>query len=280
MTKMLWVPINRLVALLPERIKLVVLSRLYKLFGHNRRSSTVIFSRENGLFVAQCREANVKFYFSEAVRCPRYLYHRGIDWRTKRILAKYSSNDIQVEDGDVVFDIGANVGEFAVGAAQRAANVICFEPDAKCFQALQKNAKQLSNVQIFPYAVCAASGTIELFQSSATADSSIIEPKSYNSIVQVRSITLDEVFKELNIQQIDFLKIEAEGAEPEVLEGARYLLSCGKIRKIAIDAGPERKGQTTTQMVNNALDRYQYETFNIGDIVFARAPRGSEQSNF
>ena len=56
--------------------------------------------------------------------------------------------------------------------------------------------------------------------------------------------------------------------EPEVLEGASSLLAAARIRKIAIDAGPERHGLPTVEATRQSLASYGYEVFERDFIVF------------
>lgn len=256
--------------ILPDRVVLNVLPLLYKHFGKGRRTSSVSFSTENGLCKAYCHATNENFYFIEARRCPRYIRNEGIFWRMSKMLEKYGSSDVAIDVGDVVLDVGANVGEFAVAAAKMAGKVWCFEPDESCLPALKKNAMQIKKIHVIPLAVCESSGKAEFFQSTSTADSSTIKPASYSEVKTVDAISLDDFSTKNNISTIDFLKIEAEGAEPEVLKGATKLLSAGRIRKIAIDAGPERHGLPTGSMVKQILSSYGYIVTERGYIVFAR----------
>jgi len=78
---------------------------------------------------------------------------------------------------------------------------------------------------------------------------------------------LDDFIREIDISQIDFLKIDAEGAEPEVLKGSNKL----RISKLAIDAGNERNGESTVEEVSNILKNRGYEIKVDNGVVFARS---------
>jgi hypothetical protein len=54
----------------------------------------------------------------------------------------------------------------------------------------------------------------------------------------MKTQTLDEIMRDLSIDRIELLKLEAEGAEPEILEGGRVTLQ--KCRYVTADLGPER----------------------------------------
>lgn len=86
------------------------------------------------------------------------------------------------------------------------------------------------------------------------------------SISKVKAVRLDNLIHNLGLNRIDFLKIDAEGAEPEVLEGAKDFLN--NIRKIAVDCTPERFGKTTSSKVNDILSSQGFQTRVRNDKVY------------
>ena len=79
----------------------------------------------------------------------------------------------------------------------------------------------------------------KLFSKAGSADSSLIEIADYDSASTVKTTTLDRYVREHGIDLIEVLKIEAEGAEPEVLRGARESLKIS--RYVTVDCGRERQ---------------------------------------
>ena len=63
-------------------------------------------------------------------------------------------------------------------------------------------------------------------------------PKSYERVEKIRTITLDDYVSKNNIQKIKLLKLEGEGFEPEILEGA--VKAVNLIEFIAVDGAYER----------------------------------------
>jgi len=97
------------------------------------------------------------------------------------------------------------------------------------------------------------------------ADSSLIEPKDYLKKTEVDTITLDKFISDLN-KPIKLLKIEAEGAEPEVLIGLSKELK--KVNYIVVDCGFERgiNSESTIRecsqyLINNNFEFYKYSEF-------------------
>jgi len=129
---------------------------------------------------------------------------------------------------DVVLDIGAYVGMFTVKAARlvgATGKVIAVEPSPENYNLLEQNCEGLGNVALFKGAIMSTSGRGRLYYSrSAAANSLVIRAKRY---VEVETIALDELASEFGIDKVDFIKLDAEGAELEVLVGAQKVLERG-----------------------------------------------------
>jgi FkbM family methyltransferase len=83
--------------------------------------------------------------------------------------------------------------------------------------------------------------------------------------VGVPSVRLTTLIEELpDIDTVDFLKLEAEGGEPEVLD----TIAETPVRKVAVDAGAERYGETTVDTVSSILTEAGFEIQVEGDIVY------------
>ena len=129
-----------------------------------------------------------------------------------------------LQKGDVVIDIGANIGYYtriaskSVGSTGR---VFAFEPSPNALSVLKLNTKDLANVQVFPVALSDTEGEARFYvrknggTSSLAADSSAQE-------VKVKMTTLDNLA--LQVEKVDLIKIDVEGFEPDVLRGARTLI--------------------------------------------------------
>ena len=88
-------------------------------------------------------------------------------------------------------------------------------------------------------------------------DSSIINVDSGEvaTEVVVQGRKLENLMSEIGVEVIDYLKLDAEGAEPEVLEGIADI----SVRKIAVDCNPEREGESTADEVTRALSNMGFE---------------------
>lgn len=141
----------------------------------------------------------------------------------------------QVKKGDVVVDAGAHIGRYALMAAKHASQVIAIEPDPSNFSLLEANVKLngFSNVQTFPLALSNRRGPRLLYLGDRpSTGTSSLEPEWGRPISsgtqgtwQVECDTLDRIVDSLGLKVIDWLKIDVEGHEVFVLEGAQSTLT-------------------------------------------------------
>ena len=127
----------------------------------------------------------------------------------------------ELHEGSTFVDVGANNGYFTILALSRVGStghVWAFEPNPDAFGRLSRNVQlngSLPNVELFPVALSSESGTQSLFIDRFLDSRSSFTPQGRNSI-QVRVERADEVLKG---HRVDWIKIDAEGAEHLVLEG-------------------------------------------------------------
>jgi hypothetical protein len=94
------------------------------------------------------------------------------------------------------------------------------------------------NVTFNSSALWKVNTTLKFYHANNTGDSSLL-PKDLSALSElIEARTLDSIVAELEIDQINLLKLEAEGAEPEILDGALKTLM--KTKYVAADLGPER----------------------------------------
>jgi FkbM family methyltransferase len=130
-----------------------------------------------------------------------------------------------VEPGDVVVDVGANVGVIALLAAslvQEEGQVVAVEPNPDNVQLLYRGIvlNGYQNITVLPFA---ASGKRAIFSlTGGTSNTHIIGANATHDGHLAQSIVLDEALSGLS--RLDFVKMDIEGHEPLALEGARALL--------------------------------------------------------
>lgn len=142
----------------------------------------------------------------------------------------------KLPNDSVILDVGANIGLFSLVLASKSKNinVHAFEPiqlNAKLI-AVSKQINHLDNLTINQTCVGASDGFVEFSVSTDSAYSSIIDSgrKKESEKINCPVCKLDTYVKAANIQKIDFIKIDVEGAEKLVLSGAQALLTHQKLR--------------------------------------------------
>lgn len=172
----------------------------------------------------------------------------------------YERFDCVVNEGDTVVDIGANVGAFANYAYYKGAGKIyCFEPADTAFECLVRN-KPLG-AETIKAAVGKTTGIVKITlpsQDDTMSGSSFISNGVSN---YAPSVTIDTLFEEKVFDKIDFLKIDCEGAELDVIDGISDE-NLGKIKKIALEfhanyLTEEDSARIMTRMVEAGFQSFQ-----------------------
>lgn len=152
----------------------------------------------------------------------------------------YEVHGAAIQDGWNVVDIGAGLGDFTVFAAQRAPHgrVFAFEPAPDSVALLEKNLSLngVQNVQIFPCAVSHVAGTLQLDVSGGVAVQyrTVGEARTPAGKIEVRSLALADVLADLPGGVCDFLKMDCEGAEYEMLLNLDDA-ALGRIRRVCLE---------------------------------------------
>ena len=152
------------------------------------------------------------------------------------LMKDYSKFDFEIRNDDNVIDVGAHIGFFALYASQFCKNgkIFCFEPVKENYDLLLYNIK-LNNIKnIFSYN-CAVSNTnkyVKVFLHSDKTAHSIHVPS--HEFVEIKSLTLQEIFDSNKLERCDYLKLDCEGSEYDIIESLpeEYFK---KIKKIYIE---------------------------------------------
>ena len=137
----------------------------------------------------------------------------------------------KLSPGDHVLDVGSNLGYYLLLAAQRVGSagwVLGFEPAPGVFEILERNVRRspYKNVRVSQWAMGAKSGTLEFFESEVPNWGSIFQDSRLQQTrsTTVKARTVDEVVRENPGFRPKALRMDVEGAELMVLEGAQEVL--------------------------------------------------------
>lgn len=157
----------------------------------------------------------------------------GID----RLAEQYSLDKADVTGPGLFIDCGANIGEMGLWATAKGLSYMAFEPEE-----MEARCCDLNNFDGRPethrMALWNSDTTLDFYEKPSSADSSVFEMKNAIGKRTVKARRLDGLLADEDLTGTVIIKIEAEGAEPEVLEGATGILE--HVDFVAVDCGFER----------------------------------------
>ena len=143
------------------------------------------------------------------------------------LYGEYSQREINfllnlIRPESIVYDIGGNIGYHATAFSSKAKKVYSFEPNLKNFELLKKNSNSFNNLEILNLAVGNDNGEIfvEDIDLSIPGNYGLVQISNSDGET-VRIISLDEY----KLEDPDFIKIDVEGFEGEVIKGALNLIT-------------------------------------------------------
>jgi polyisoprenyl-phosphate glycosyltransferase len=155
----------------------------------------------------------------------------------------YESQELAVlsdltSTAEVIFDVGANVGWYAIqlaGGAFSNSKIFCFEPVPSTRAKLSRNIRLNSledRIKVFDFGLSDKGGTAQFFlpeaSGSVAASAKNLHPEEPVVQLEVRLETLDEVVAREQIDRVDLVKCDVEGAELSVLRGAMRVIERDK----------------------------------------------------
>jgi FkbM family methyltransferase len=187
----------------------------------------------------------------------------------KQDLATYENAIFRLfkpKERDNFIDVGAHVGRYSIMAAKRIGSlgrVIAIEAHPETFELLNKNIKLngLANVTTINAVATSEKGKVKLFlpgqDSGLTVYNTIMinRAKPTENFLEVEANTLDNILSEYSMHRVNYLKIDVEGAELEVLKGAVNTLSSNKDLTLLIEV----HGDANYEPVLEIFDQYKFQ---------------------
>jgi FkbM family methyltransferase len=173
------------------------------------------------------------------------------------------------KQGDIVVDIGAHMGRYTIISSKRVGangKVVAIEAHPSNFEMLNSNIKlnQLTNVTTLNYAVYSKETKIKLYlpdeESGYTMHHSIMSNYVFTKYKdktgdKLSANTLDYLLQLKGITDVNWVKIDVEGAEFEVLKGAHNVLSNSKDISLLIEV----HGKDTYEPIIESLRSYNFK---------------------
>lgn len=184
----------------------------------------------------------------------------------------YEHGSVGVQAGDVVIDLGANVGTFTRFALSRGAHkIIAFEPEPLHISILKLG-----------FADEIKTGRLVIIEAGAGAEKATLRFHSAGLIscfddageIEVPVVTVDSVVQELGLTRVDFIKADIEGAERHALKGALQTIKrFGPRMALCIYHLPDDPDVITS--VVQAIRTYTVATNRSGAQAFFQIPPGA-----
>lgn len=192
------------------------------------------YSNESYLYSCKLGEIDFKFY--------DFIFSGVTEYMPNEI-DDYNFDSIDFKDGDVVIDIGGNIGTVSIYLAKKYPflKIYAFEPVKQNYENFLKNI-ELNNInkdiiKVFNLAITKDRRDVILTSPFYNSGASNIYDNYSNGIVlnndiSIKSITFDDIFSNNNISKCKLLKIDCEGAEYEILYSANVenLKNCEYMR--------------------------------------------------
>lgn len=185
---------------------------------------------------------------------------------------KYMDGEIAVRETDTVIDCGAFIGAFSIASATAGAEkVYAVEPSSKNFYCLNKNLDHMGATDIVhPLNIGLGSkiAKLRLNLSSMSCEDSFLkcDEGATGEYEEVDVLTIEKLVEDKGIDVSNlYLKIEAEGFEPEIVKGIGDL----KPRVIVVDVTPERNGKSPRGEIKDLLADKGYQFKDTTRCLFA-----------
>lgn len=257
--------------LLPKSLKSFLIYRIWGLRGKNfcffyNLISKLFYKNKNHVTFDGKKyilnEPDLKWSFSYERRGLWYL--NGIKERGKKLHVDYGIQEIKFNQGDIIIDVGADVGDFKNGFDEEVDYYAC-EPDPGLFDTLKFNCeeKKCFNLGIWKD----DAKEIIFYIDNNIKKKSIVKVPGKTLEIKIKTSTLDSIIQKID-KKIKLIKIDTTGSEPEVLYGLNKFL--GDVEYVVVDASNER-GINKKHTINECLNYMYKNNFHVKNFEVIRS---------
>jgi FkbM family methyltransferase len=162
---------------------------------------------------------------------------------------KFVASGLSSNQEIIIFDVGANIGQYTLELVKvfdmNKTKIFCFEPSPAAFQQLVASIRETANVFLFNTGLGEKDEKRMLYTDFKGSDLGSLydlktpfRPFANRNAEMVEIISLENFCRENHIRRIDFLKMDIEGHELKVLEGALNMIKSRNIKYIQFEFGP------------------------------------------
>lgn len=187
----------------------------------------------------------------------------------------------------IIFDIGTNHGQFINLYLKIVKDLSIHDYEIHCFEpniSLAAKLKKLKNPNIFVnnLAITNQVGEKKFFINDEDQKSSFYNFANYKGKVKeivVKTTSIDEYCRLKNINKINFVKVDTEGAEPEVLEGSKKMIIDNKVDCIYSELSIGKLYENRELSISS-LEKYLHDKFQLVGISLNRDYYKNEDNKF
>lgn len=179
-----------------------------------------------------------------------------------------------LKKGDVFIDVGANIGYYSILALGQEATIFAFEPNKSLHKYILFSAHLNNDTKKLHLSSCVISdknGYEQFVFEKHSEVSHIEQEKGSPSTKKIHCTTLDEIAKNHHLEKIKLVKIDVEGAEPQVIKGLEKMLKKKSIAYILFEHDPKNnKNQDYLNFIYNLSRKkslYAIHQFDISPFV-------------
>jgi FkbM family methyltransferase len=177
------------------------------------------------------------------------------------LIQEYAHQGFEIKENDIVIDIGAHIGLYTLYASRICSKgkIYCFEPVKSNFDILLDNVNlnSIQNVTTYNLAVSGSTEKVKIYLNPDDSGHSMFI--SSNEFVEVDSISLKEIIDKNNIEKCNFLKLDCEGAEYDIINS----LPDGYFAKIDKMIIEYHLANTKPFLLENLIKRLQSMSFKV-----------------
>lgn len=181
--------------------------------------------------------------------------------------SEFFQEPVELHEGDVALDLGANIGTSAMLFADRvgsAGSVYSFEPVFPELLRHNVEANDLASVHVVPAAVADAPGELVFDVTDIGIDSRIATTTTKGHLRRVPVTTVDDFVAEAHLDRVDFIKMDIEGAEERALLGAARTLRTHRPKLTIASYHTDPEGRQQHPRLVSLLRRMGYQVRESG----------------
>lgn len=187
----------------------------------------------------------------------------------------------------IIFDVGACTGETALQykGLFRKSTIYCFEPFAPSYEMLKKRISDSANIKCYNVALSDRAGQVDFhvnqyFPTNSMLATHVDSAKNWNDrvyvtkdVIKIDSLRLDDFVAQNQIDKIDILKMDTQGTEYQIIEGAAKCLEQDKISLIYLEimTMPAYQGQKNFDEILLLLRRNGFALYNLYNLSYTNA---------